>query len=97
MLFANNVQGVQIVSQQIKSSLQLNQAEVSKRILRIRELTHKTGLSRAYIYDLQAKGLFPASIRLGPNTVGWLEQDVDTWLNQRIAESRSKSSAEGKQ
>jgi prophage regulatory protein len=35
-----------------------------------------------------ANGEFPASISLGGRSVGWLEEDINNWLNQKIEESR---------
>ncbi|WP_042859583.1 AlpA family transcriptional regulator [Dickeya sp. NCPPB 3274] len=31
-------------------------------------------------------GEFPKGFRIGLRRVGWFEDDVNTWLNQRIAE-----------
>lgn len=57
-------------------------------ILRISETLRRTGLSRSNLYDLQAKGLFPHSIKLSPygSAVGWLESEVEDWIQSRVAE-----------
>ncbi len=54
-------------------------------ILRLPSVTKKTGLSRSSIYAYLKKGVFPAPIPLGERSVGWLETEVDEWLNSRIA------------
>jgi prophage regulatory protein len=59
------------------------------RILRLKEVCRVTGLGRSYIYQLQAEGQFPQSIKLGVRAVGWLEKDVQNWVNGRVQSSRS--------
>ncbi|WP_023639902.1 helix-turn-helix transcriptional regulator [Dickeya zeae] len=36
--------------------------------------------------DMINAGEFPKGFRIGLRRVGWFEDDVNTWLNQRIAE-----------
>jgi prophage regulatory protein len=61
------------------------------RVLRLKEVCRVTGLGRSFIYQLQAQGQFPHSIRLGVRAVGWLEKDVQHWVDGRVM----FSSAEG--
>lgn len=60
-----------------------------ERVLRLPEVRRMTGLSRSSIYELQADGRFPRSIKLGERAVGWLEQEVREWLARRIEASRT--------
>lgn len=46
----------------------------------------KTGLSRSTIYEKIKNGTFPKPIKLGPRAVGWLETEIDAWLEERLAE-----------
>jgi prophage regulatory protein len=62
-----------------------------QRILRLREVCALTGLSRSFIYQLQAEGRFPQRIKLGARAVGWLEDEVQRWVADRIWESRGKN------
>lgn len=57
-------------------------------ILRRRQVESRTGLARSSIYALIAAGHFHEPIRLTPNTVGWLEHEVEQWIAQRIQASR---------
>ena len=57
---------------------------MSTRILRLKSVIETTGLTRSTIYQKIADNKFPPSIQLGPRTVGWLEQDVETWINQQL-------------
>lgn len=60
------------------------------RILRLREVITRVGLCRASIYNLIRVGDFPAQIQLGLNSVGWIESEVQTWIDNRIAASRGQ-------
>lgn len=57
-------------------------------ILRLPTVKIRTGLSRSSIYLRMSKGEFPAPISLGGRSVGWLEQDIDEWIVERIEQSR---------
>jgi prophage regulatory protein len=62
---------------------------MSKRVNRLPVVTYRTGLSRSTIYLYMSKGIFPASISLGVRAIGWLESDIDQWLEKRIAASKA--------
>ncbi len=53
------------------------------RILRLPDVKAKTGIGRSTIYALMASGDFPRSIRIGARAVGWLESDIDRWIESR--------------
>ncbi|MCV6588510.1 MAG: AlpA family transcriptional regulator [Marinobacterium sp.] len=55
------------------------------RILRRKQVEELTGLSRTTIYDRMKAGKFPRSIPLGGRAVGWLEQDIQAWIQQQVA------------
>jgi len=57
-------------------------------ILRRKQVEARTGLRRSSIYAKIAAGEFPASIRLGARSVGWVESEIASWLESRIAASR---------
>ncbi len=46
----------------------------------------RTGLSRSTIYLMMAKGSFPRPIPLGARAVGWVETEIDAWLESRKAQ-----------
>lgn len=60
----------------------------SSRIIRIKEVISRTGLSRGGIYARISREEFPKSIGLGGRAVGWLESDIDAWIHNRIMISR---------
>ena len=40
--------------------------------------------SPQHIARLEAAGQFPKRVQLGPNRVGWVEEEVREWLQKRI-------------
>jgi prophage regulatory protein len=54
------------------------------RIMRLKEVIEKTGLSRSTIYNWISQGKFPKQIDLGARSVGWVDTEVDEWLSLRI-------------
>jgi prophage regulatory protein len=54
------------------------------RILSKRQLKELVLYSPQHIARLEAAGQFPPRVRLGPNRVGWVEDEVLDWLRQRI-------------
>jgi prophage regulatory protein len=65
-------------------------ATAHQRILRLPEVCAVTGLGRSFIYQLQAAGNFPQRIKLGVRAVGWLEDEVQKWLSDKIAANRQR-------
>ena len=61
-----------------------------QRILRLPAVVERIGWSRATVY----RRLGHLRIKLGPNSAGWLESDIDAFLTERIAESRAGKAAE---
>ena len=57
-------------------------------ILRLPVVKKRTGLSRSTIYLRISNNEFPAPISLGGRAVGWLESDINEWLDQKIEASR---------
>ena len=58
---------------------------MAKVILRLPDVKAKTKLSRSSIYLRISKGEFPKSVSLGGRAVGWLEHEIDQWVEQKIA------------
>lgn len=58
---------------------------MTTRILRLPQVTEKTGYGRSAIWEKANIGEFPKPVRLGPRAVGWVEAEVDDWIAARIA------------
>lgn len=57
---------------------------MDQRIIRKPELFARVGLSDATIWRLEKSGKFPRRVKLGGNSVGWLSDEFDAWLNARL-------------
>lgn len=62
---------------------------MSNKIIRLPEVIKETGLSRSTIYLHMSRGDFPQSISLGERAVGWLQVEVNQWIEERISTSRN--------
>jgi len=58
------------------------------RIVRLPEVKNLTGLSTSTLYERMKGGSFPRAIPLGGRMVGWLENDVKSWIEGRINSTR---------
>jgi prophage regulatory protein len=52
----------------------------------------KTGLSKSTMYQEIDLGKFPKPVHLSARTVGWLESEVDDWIQARKPKTRKTSS-----
>jgi prophage regulatory protein len=55
-------------------------------IIRKPELFSKLSLSDATIWRMEKSGKFPRRIKLGGNSVGWFENEVEAWLSKKSAD-----------
>jgi prophage regulatory protein len=52
------------------------------RIIRLRTVLARTGLSRSTLYRKIAEGTFPAQLRISIHGAGWRESDIDLWVRK---------------
>ncbi len=57
--------------------------EALRRIIRAKKVSEQTGKSRVQIWRDVRAGKFPAPIQLGPNSIGWYEDEIADWLASR--------------
>jgi len=60
----------------------------AKALWRIATVMAKTGLPRSTIYQKMTLDEFPQSVNLGLRSVGWISDEVEQWINDRILASR---------
>ena len=65
---------------------------MANKILKLPAVKARTSLSRSSIYKFVREGQFPKPIQIGPRSVGWLEAEVEHWVDSRIAASRGPAS-----
>lgn len=54
-----------------------------KNIIRLSQVCNKTGLSKSSIHRLIAKGQFPKQLKLSARSSGWIEDEIECWLEER--------------
>lgn len=63
---------------------------MSQSFIRLSEVLRRTGYSKAWIYRLLKDNRFPQPVKIGSRSIAFVENEIDEWINQRIAESRGK-------
>jgi prophage regulatory protein len=58
----------------------------SSKILRLPQVRERTGLSTSSIYAKIAEGNFPKQVSLGVHSVGWVEAEIDAYIDACVAE-----------
>ena len=65
-------------------------------ILRLPAVKARTGLSRSTLYLRMSEGRFPKSISLGGRAVGWIESEIQAWLQEQIDATRQSERMSGR-
>lgn len=63
--------------------LHLPNPTIDTSILRLPGVIAHTGLSRSSVYSGVKRGTFPAPIKLGERSVGWLTSEIMAWIESR--------------
>jgi prophage regulatory protein len=63
----------------------------SQRLIRLRDVRQRTGLSSSSIYAKISDGLFPRPVKLGPRASAWIEGEVSQWIEAQIERSRKSA------
>ena len=56
------------------------QTDTPDRILRIKAVLQRTGLSRSTLYRKMQNGTFPRNVQISTRCTGWRESAVTAWL-----------------
>lgn len=56
------------------------------RIITQKELTLRVPYSAVQIWRLEKAGNFPRKVQLGPNRIGWVEDEIEEWLQTLMAD-----------
>ena len=54
-----------------------------KRVLSQQAVLDRVPVSRTTLWRMERAGLFPRRIQVSTNRVGWLEADVDAWVERK--------------
>lgn len=71
----------------------MTQLNEQTRILKLNEVIHRTALSSTTIYRLVSLGEFPKQVKLSERSSGWLESEVNQWIEKRVKASRDGEAA----
>lgn len=55
------------------------------KIIRLRTVLARTGLSRSTMYRKIAEGTFPSQLRISVHGAGWRESSVDRWIADPVS------------
>ena len=58
------------------------------RILSAEDVSNKTSLSASHLRRLSKEGKFPQPIQISSFRVGWLDADVDDWIERKHLETK---------
>jgi prophage regulatory protein len=59
---------------------------MTTKFLRLADVIDRTGLGRSTIYKLMTEDDFPSSVPLSARSVAWVEQEIEDWIFNRIAQ-----------
>jgi len=60
--------------------------EPTKKFIKLPTVMDLTGYRRTSIYQKVAEGTFPAPVKLGPRAVAWVSEEIEKWMDARVAE-----------
>lgn len=66
----------------------------SERIIRLKTVLARTGLSRSTLYRKIAEGTFPAQVRISIHGAGWHESAINGWIANPVGYGRTPSHAQ---
>jgi len=77
---------------QSNNSRYTNKQQQPEKLLRWPEVQARVGFCKSYSYVLQKKGIFPLPIKIieGGRATGYLESEINEFINTRIEKSRRK-------
>jgi prophage regulatory protein len=55
-----------------------------ERILRLKSVLERTGLSRSTLYRKVQARTFPKPLKISERCIGWRESDVESWLQSPV-------------
>ena len=66
------------------------------KLLRMKEVRQRTGLSRSSIYLLESQQRFPRRLKPTPGTSAWLEDEIQAWIADRVRDRDSGTSTDSR-
>ena len=60
--------------------INMNREITSDKILRMRTVLERTGLSRSTVYRKVQDGTFPPKVKISEHCCGWRESEINRWM-----------------
>ena len=64
------------------------------RILRLKAVLDRTGLTRSTLYRKMQNGTFPKNVQISTRCAGWRESAIDAWLRNPMYYEAAKHAQE---
>ena len=58
-----------------------------QKLVRLKSVIDRTGLSRSTIYNLMSAESFPKPVRISQRCVAWPEEVLQAWIDQKLGGS----------
>ncbi|UYV15963.1 helix-turn-helix transcriptional regulator [Porphyrobacter sp. ULC335] len=71
-------------------------SNATDRIIRLKTVLDRTGLSRSTVYRKIAEGTFPSQVRISVHGAGWRESAINRWIADPVG-YREEIAAQGAQ
>jgi prophage regulatory protein len=65
--------------------MELHPMSDQERIIRLKTVLSRTGLSRSTMYRKIAEGTFPCQVEISIHGAGWHESAVNRWIDDPVA------------
>jgi len=72
----------------------MNSNATAKKFIVLPQVQEIIPYSASHIWRLERSGQFPRRVRLGENRVAWLQSEVNSWVESKLA-SRNDNSQRG--
>ena len=59
---------------------------MTTKLIKLKDVTAMTGLSRSHLYALAQQSVFPKPVKLTERSSAWVESEVQEWIEVRIAQ-----------
>ena len=56
------------------------------KLIKLTEVMAMTGLGRSSVYNFMADKRFPKTVSLGGRAVAWVEEEIQEWITDKIAQ-----------
>ena len=52
-------------------------------LLKLNTVMERCGIKKTSVYTKMRKGTFPRPVKLGPNSIAWRSDEIESWIESR--------------